>query len=189
MPSPVKYSWGSETNEVITGHVGGQLHGGLSCVCWLKVHSMAGGRPTDLTPALLAKAKGYLASLKPDLYNEVSKTWDVDLPSVAGLACYLDVSRETIYAWAKDEENVVISDTLTKVQRTQEQKLIKGGVGGAYNPSFSKLLMTKHGYADKVDSDVTTGGEKINELTPAMIIANAAAAKAYEEAIKKSLLE
>lgn len=151
---------------------------------------MAGGRPTDYTPELLEKARGYLDSLREDTYDEVSKTWDVDMPSIVGLAGYIGVARDTIHAWVKDEKDAEFSDIIKQISEKQEQCLTKGGVGGRYNPTISKLILGKHGYHDKVDSDVTTAGEKLNtEPTPAMVAANAAAMRVYEEEMRKSLAE
>ena len=44
-------------------------------------------------------------------------------------------------------------------------KLIDGGLSEAYNSTITKLMMTKHGYSDKIQNDVTTNGESINKPT------------------------
>lgn len=41
----------------------------------------------------------------------------------------------------------------------QEERLINNGLGGQYNPTIAKVLLTKHGYTDKVD--VTSKDEKL----------------------------
>lgn len=148
---------------------------------------MPGGRPTVYNDEMLAKASNYLGTCV-DSYDEATRTWDVELPSIEGLSLYLDVSRPTIYEWkAKYSE---FSDILDKILAEQAKRLLTRGLGGKYNPAIAKLALGKHGYHDKVDSDVTTAGEKLNvEMTPAMIAAQAAAAKVYEEKLKESLLE
>ena len=104
-------------------------------------------RPTDYKPELIAKAYEYLEN-----YAELG---DV-VPTVAGMACEIGVSRETIYAWGKDEDKPEFSDILTRVQQAQERKLVSGGLGGAFNPAITKMMLTKHGYSDKQELDHTS---------------------------------
>ena len=114
---------------------------------------MPAGRPTDYTPTLLKKAKDYLSKWT-DLGDAV--------PSVAGFSDYLGISRETAYDWAKDEKKKEFSDILIKIATKQERELINGSLKGNLNAPVSKMLLTKHGYSDKVDQDLTTGGDKLN---------------------------
>lgn len=74
-------------------------------------------------------------------------------PSVAGLAVALGVSRESIHAWAR--ENPEFSDIVKALMAKQEKMLKNGGILGEYNASITKLLLTKHGYSDKVDTSLT----------------------------------
>lgn len=126
----------------------------------------AGGRPTDYTPELLERARGYLEQLKPDVYDEVSKTWDLDLPSIASFAGYLGLSRETVHTWAKDPEKKEFSDIYLDILRKQEEVITRGSMGGRYNPTITKLLLTKHGYSDKTETDITSAGEKLEASPP-----------------------
>ena len=71
-------------------------------------------------------------------------------PSVAGLAVALGVSRESIHAWAR--ENPEFSDIVKALMEKQEKMLKNGGILGEYNASITKLLLTKHGYSDKVEN-------------------------------------
>jgi len=50
------------------------------------------GRPTKYSTALLEKAQHYL-----DHYEE----YDEVIPSAVGLALVLDLTRSTLYAWAR----------------------------------------------------------------------------------------
>lgn len=124
-----------------------------------------GGRPTDYTPELLEKARGYLKQLKPDVYDEVSKTWDLDLPSIASFAGYLGLSRETVHTWAKDPEKQEFSDIYLDIMRKQEEVITRGSMGGKYNSTITKLLLTKHGYSDKTETDLTSKGEKLEGIS------------------------
>ncbi|NIA76337.1 hypothetical protein HBA43_19245 [Providencia rettgeri] len=100
------------------------------------------GRPSKFAESL-AKAKEYLMGG----YETVG---DV-VPSVAGLACYLDVSRKTVYEWAK--ESTDLSDTLEGILAMQENKLINKGLNGDFNPTITKLMLANHGYSEKQEVD------------------------------------
>jgi hypothetical protein len=117
------------------------------------------GRPTKYTPDLVAKAHGYLR-LCIDRYDvvEIGRTggqlvWDVKLPSIAGLARHIGVSRETIYAWKAEQPG--FSDILDDILAEQEQRLINQGLAGNYSSAIAKLVLGKHGYHDKVDQELT----------------------------------
>jgi hypothetical protein len=108
---------------------------------------VSGGRPTDYTPELVAKAWEY-----------ANGGWELagDLvPTVAGLACEIGVSRRVCYQWAEDE-NKQFLHILEQIAQTQERKLVKGGLGGDFNAPITKMMLTKHGYSDKVENDHTS---------------------------------
>ncbi len=116
-------------------------------------------RPTKLTPELLDRAKNYI------------EEYTTAIPTVAGLALYLDISRETIYDWDKEQVSDVFSDILGKVKSLQEQELVDNGLKGEFNSTITKLMLTKHGYSDKqeIQADVRgkiiapLGGESVNK--------------------------
>ncbi len=112
---------------------------------------MAGGRPTKLTQELLDKAKEYADG--GYLKNEEL------FPSNAGLGLYVGVARSTIHKWIA--ENAEFSDIADQISQVQEQKLFTGGLLNEYNSSIAKLMLTKHGYTDKVQQDVTSNGETV----------------------------
>jgi hypothetical protein len=105
------------------------------------------GRPTKLTPEILEKAKAYVNG--GYLVDEL-------VPTVAGLSLNIDIRRSTVYEWAK--ENKDFSDIVEKVMASQEHGLIKGALGGDYNSTIAKLLLTKHGYSDKQDTQLSGPG-------------------------------
>ena len=115
------------------------------------------GRPSKLSECF-DKAKEYLL-------GGFSTFGDV-IPNVAGLSCYLGVSRSTIYKWA--EENDEFSDILEGVLSLQENKLINSGLKGEFNPTLVKLMLSKHGYADKQETELTgkDGGAIHIETSP-----------------------
>lgn len=121
-----------------------------------------GGRPKQLTPELIEKARGFLATCVDKIDPNHPKGFSVSFPSFEKFALYLGVHRDTLYAWAS--ENPQFSDILGEVKHKQAEKLIEGGLSGAYSHVIAKLLLSKHDYRDQVDSDVTTGGEKLTFL-------------------------
>ena len=108
---------------------------------------MAGGRPTDYTPELVAKAWEYANGGWVECGHMV--------PSVAGLALHLGISRETCYAWEKDEAKE-FSDILCRIALNQECDLINGGLSGKFNSPITKMMLTKHGYSDRIEQDNTS---------------------------------
>jgi hypothetical protein len=124
---------------------------------------MTAGRPTDYTPELLEKAREYLA-----LDHET-------IPSIAGLALYLGIRRETCHVWAKEDGKEEFSNILEELLAKQENKLVSNGLKGSYNSTITKLILTKHGYTDK--QDVTSGGKQL----PAPILGNVLSHDSNEE--------
>lgn len=105
------------------------------------------GCPSKLTDELIAKAKEYL-------YGGYESLGDV-VPSVAGLACYLAIARSTTYEYAKQDSDLgrEFSDIVEGILSLQENKLINGGLKGDFNPSITKIMLTKHGYSEKQEID------------------------------------
>lgn len=127
-----------------------------------------GGRPTKMPEDLIERAQAYLSQCidnetefhktrgeKSDSYERIKK---VNIPSIAGLARWLDVSRETIYEWQKAK--IEFSDICEKILAEQEKRLLDNGLAGEYQPNITKLLLTKHGYTDK--ADITSDGKAIS---------------------------
>ena len=97
-------------------------------------------RPTKYNAALVEKAQHYL-----DNYEE----YDEVIPSAVGLALVLDITRSTLYEWAKDEDKKVFSDILDNINKKQEQVLLKNGLNNKFNSNITKLVLGKHGYQDR----------------------------------------
>lgn len=111
------------------------------------------GRPTKFEPHMIPVIEAYLEECKNAKDGE-------SLPTVAGLALRLKVSRDTLYAWG--EANKEFSDTFHDLQATQEDMLVRYGLAGKYNSTIAKLLLSaKHNYREK--SDVTTDGKAISQ--------------------------
>lgn len=113
---------------------------------------MAGGRPTKYSEQTLETAKDYIANHND--YGDV-------IPSVVGLAVALETHRDTVYDWVKDKNKPEFSDIVKRLATNQERKLLNGGLDNSFNPTIAKLLLGKHGYSDKQETDITSGGEKL----------------------------
>lgn len=106
-------------------------------------------RPTIYTPELLEKAHNYLS------------VYTTAIPSHVGLARHLKISRSTVYQWAGEEDKSEFSDILEDISCAQHEVLWDMGLRGEYNAALCKLALGKHGYSEKQEMDVTTGGEKM----------------------------
>ena len=114
------------------------------------------GRPTDYSEDILTKAREYLSARRDEVEEyhktrgEKSDTYDrlvrVKLPTIEGLAVYLQVHRDTLYEWEK--QHPAFSDILAELRSEQADRLINSGLSGDYNPTIAKVLLTKHGYRE-----------------------------------------
>lgn len=105
------------------------------------------GRPRLLTPELQDKAETYLA------------VWDKEgdvIPSIAGLALFLGVNRDSVHVWRN--ENDQFSDTLSRLLSMQERITLNKGLTGDFTAPISKLVLHNHGYSDKAESTNTLQG-------------------------------
>lgn len=99
------------------------------------------GRPVEYKDEIVERVKQYLILCEdPD---------NIQLPTIEGLSLFLDISRETVYDWEKKYEN--FSDIIRKVRAEQANQLIQRGLSGKYNPTITKVLLTKHGYREGID--------------------------------------
>lgn len=114
------------------------------------------GRPTKLTDELLLEARQYLDST-------TSIGVQFLLPTIEGLALKLDVHKDTLYQW--EEENQDFSDVLRELRNAQAEKLMQNSLQNRYNPTIAKLLLSKHGYIEQKQTDITTKGEALNALS------------------------
>lgn len=111
------------------------------------------GRPSKLGEAL-EKAKEYLNG-GYELVGEV-------VPNIAGLACYIGVSRSRVYEYRDKCEE--FKDTFEAILALQESKLVNKGLLGDFNPTIAKLMLANHGYSDKVQQELT--GKDGKDLMP-----------------------
>ena len=128
-------------------------------------------RPTKYNTALLEKAQHYL-----DNYDE----YDEVIPSAVGLALVLNITRSTLYEWAKDEDKKVFSNILDNINKKQEQILLKNGLNNKFNSNITKLVLGKHGYHDRAQQEgtqiqviVNRGGVVLKSADDTLVIEDA----------------
>lgn len=97
-------------------------------------------RPTKYSEKILEKTKDYLKDYKSE--NDV-------IPSIEGLASYINIRRSTIYEWAKQEDKAEFADTLDDIQALQKRTLLNNGLTGDFNSNIVKLALGNHGMSDK----------------------------------------
>ena len=102
-------------------------------------------RPTKYNDDILVKSLEYIQTYK-DIDGQV-------IPTIAGLSLFLCISRDTVYDWADQPEKEAFSDIVSDLMASQELKLMNSGLNGDFNPSITKLALTKHNYTDKVEND------------------------------------
>ena len=113
------------------------------------------GRPTLYSPSILEEVGNYLRSCSDE---QDGKNLRVNLPKVEGLARYLNVSKDTLYEWAKRYPD--FSDALRSIKNEQYCRLIDEGLAGRYNAAIAKLMLSaNHG--------LTEVSKNINEVTAA----------------------
>lgn len=110
-------------------------------------------RPTKLTDELAQKAKKYAK----DGYLTVDEV----IPTIAGLAIYLGVSRSTLYEYKKQDSE--FSDTLEMILQNQERLLINRSLTGDFNATIAKLMLANHDYSDKQEIKNTTSLSMTNK--------------------------
>lgn len=104
------------------------------------------GRPTGLTADVIKSARYYLENWQKIDPEDV-------LPTIESLSLYLEVARKTLYNWANDENNEEFLHIFEKIQVKQAKILLSKGLKGDFNSTITKLMLTKHNYVDKVETE------------------------------------
>ena len=116
-----------------------------------------GGRPTKYTKDITEKAEKYLSECidtteqvitgESEKFTSYKEKLKVNLPTIEGLAVYLEVHRDTLYEWEKEHDD--FSDIIERLRGSQIKSLVNNGLSGDYNPTIAKVLLSKHGYSEK----------------------------------------
>ncbi len=133
--------------------------------------SLAKDEETDFKPYQI-KVKNLGGS--PSKYNgdyirelgqEYLETWmqtGAKVPSKQGFALFLASKQvcnpSTFYKWM-NEDKPELSEITTAISMFQHEGLITNGLSGRFNPTITKLMLSKHGYSENNDQ---SGGITIN---------------------------
>lgn len=110
------------------------------------------GRPSKYQDDIEEVVEAYLFKECIDVFNPRTRRLDVNLPSIEGLALYLNVNRDTLYSLAKRHENYQLALQRVKVQ--QRLRLINQGLAGNYSTSIACLMLRmNHGMSVQKTAD------------------------------------
>lgn len=102
------------------------------------------GRPTTYSDEKLQIAEFYL-------YNWGTEEIGDSIPSRVGLCRWMGIHKQTSYDWDKAHDEFC---AVTKaIDTLQEYVAINKGITGVFNAAITKLILSNHGYSDKVDVD------------------------------------
>lgn len=154
---------------------------------------MAMGRPSKLNEETLVSCREYLEGYRG--LNEV-------VPTIAGLAVFLGVSRETLYNWQERAESIHnglnsktdgasvdgfysdFFDIAKRLMAIQEKELVNQGLAKRTDSSITKMMLGKHGYSDSVRQDQTSSDGSMSPKESTTVID---ASKLSDDVIKEIL--
>lgn len=131
-----------------------------------KKHPKRAGRKTLYNLAILKKTQNYINSCVDEVEDYVKsdtvsgtgyqRVIKVNLPSLVGLALYLDISEDTVHEWNKIHPE--FSEYTRKILAMQKKVLIDSGLSGDYNQKIAGLLLGQHGIHEKSEVGGIGGG-------------------------------
>lgn len=125
---------------------------------------MPAGQPTKYTKAMQAKADAYLN-------GDFRKAGDV-VPSIVGLARFLGVTSPTLWNWKGVHKEFF--NTYRSINEEQHRLLVNGGLSSETNTAITKLMLSNHGYSDKVDTTSSDGSMSPKPTVAATNLSDAA---------------
>jgi len=112
---------------------------------------MAAGRPTKYKKEYCALVDEYILENQDEEIN--SNKIKVKLPTIGGFALFINTPERTVYDWKDAHEE--FSQSLEKIVKEQQKRLINSGLSGEYNSTIAKLILSSnHGMSDKVSQDI-----------------------------------
>lgn len=123
---------------------------------------MPGGRPTLYQEDFPAKVIHYLEN-----HEQLGDA----VPTIEGLADFLETHRDSIYEW--ESLYPEFSDTLKRLRTKQGKLLQNGGLTGKYQQPITKLMLSaNHGMAEKTENKNEHSGTVGFNLTDLLRKAN-----------------
>ena len=114
------------------------------------------GRPTTYTNEMLDESVEYLRAFDTLQHERECLVRQEVIPTIVGLCRYIKRSKSTVYSWLKDKDKEDFLDIVSAIEESQHISLVSGGLSGNYNPMITKLILSKHGYSDKMEVDNTS---------------------------------
>ena len=124
---------------------------------------------TAALPAIKVK-RGRQAFLTPNMVNEAYEYLDSFqdnggiVPSKQGLALHLGVAVATLFRWENDksDDKRAIREVIQLTMQLQHEYLVSGGLSSKYNPTITKLMLSKHGYTEADNNQGVTINVNVN---------------------------
>jgi len=118
------------------------------------------GRPTSYSEEILNKTKEYKENWQ-SIFPEDK------LPTIEGLSLYISINRSTIYDWISQVDNEELqefSNIVEEILAKQGKTLVNKGLANEFNASITKVMMSKHGYKEANETDLTSKGEVLQPI-------------------------
>jgi hypothetical protein len=87
------------------------------------------------------------------------------VPTVEGMACFVGCSRQNVYLWGNDYPEV--KELMDELITIQGFALVNGGLNKTFDSAVTRMLLGKHGYAEKSEVDHSS---KDGTMTPAPVV-------------------
>ena len=112
------------------------------------------GPPTKYKESMLAEVENYIENYGTEEFDDI-------IPMESSVCVMLKIAKPTLLDWVTDGKHLELSALIQQIKVLQESALINGGLSSRYNPMFSKMILSKHGYSDKVEQtiDQTNSGD------------------------------
>lgn len=120
-----------------------------------------GGRPSEYTQKIYDIALAYLDNFNTKHNHRI--------PSVVGLCKILKQGSSTLYNWANSEHHLYheeFSYIMGMIKDYQHFELVDQGLGKKFDSSVARLILYKHGYSEKKETELSgKGGGPIESKT------------------------
>lgn len=111
------------------------------------------GRPLEYKEEYVDMVYEYIKKCQDNAEDGV-----VDMPTKDDFAFFIGVDKSSLYEWEGKYPD--FSHALAFLMNTQQKWLIDNGLANKYNPTITKLMLSSnHGYREKTEQDITTGGK------------------------------